>query len=262
MIPPVAQARDDYDIFSGLAARMDVVDAFTEGHSATEWIETRYAAFEQAAQKVGIDVPDWETLKAKNAVRLDLDPVSEPHVPFGAFRTDPNGAPLGTPSGKVEIFSAKIASFGYESVPGHPTWMPPDVSAQYPLRLVSPQPSNKLHSQLQSAIADGADGPLTEVEMHPEDAAVRELHPGDIVRVQNKNGICIARLALTDDILRGVVAMQTGAWFRPGSDGTDLSGNPNTLTSDQGTSPLGQGSAAHNVGVEVMKSEPKAEKPA
>ena len=35
-----------------------------------------------------------------------------------AFRRDPNAAPLPTPSGKVEIASSAIASFGYEDCPG------------------------------------------------------------------------------------------------------------------------------------------------
>ena len=41
------------------------------------------------------------------------------------FRADPVRAPLGTPSGRIEIFSAAIDGFGYPDCPGHPTWLPP-----------------------------------------------------------------------------------------------------------------------------------------
>ncbi|MEY8838735.1 molybdopterin-dependent oxidoreductase, partial [Cribrihabitans sp. XS_ASV171] len=38
LIPPVGEARDDYDIFAGLAARIGLEEAFTEGRSAGDWI--------------------------------------------------------------------------------------------------------------------------------------------------------------------------------------------------------------------------------
>ena len=47
--------------------------------------------------------------------------------------------------------------------------------------------------------------------------------------------------------------MVTGSWYAPALDGVEISGNPNVLTLDCGTSRLGQGAAAHNVGVEVKK---------
>ena len=36
-IEPIGKARDDYDIFSAIARRMDVEDAFTDGRSAEDW---------------------------------------------------------------------------------------------------------------------------------------------------------------------------------------------------------------------------------
>jgi biotin/methionine sulfoxide reductase len=50
-----------------------------------------------------------------------------------------------------------------------------------------------------------------------------------------------------------VVSLATGAWFSPTKDGLDVSGNPNVLTADLGTSNLGQGAAAHNIEVQVEK---------
>ena len=37
---------------------------------------------------------------------------------FEAFRGDPDANPLKTPSGKIELYSETIASFGYDDCPG------------------------------------------------------------------------------------------------------------------------------------------------
>ena len=40
-----------------------------------------------------------------------------------AFRADPGGHPLATPSGKIELFSATVAGFGYPDCPGYAAWL-------------------------------------------------------------------------------------------------------------------------------------------
>jgi biotin/methionine sulfoxide reductase len=93
--------------------------------------------------------------------------------------------------------------------------------------------------------------------MQKEDAAARGLVGGEIVRVFNDRGACLAGLALTEDLLRGVVMLPTGAWFdplEPGKPGSlCVHGNPNVLTQDIGTSRLGQGPSAHSCLVEVER---------
>ena len=42
MVPPVGEARNDYDIFANIAQRMDVEDAFTEGRDMVSWQEWMY----------------------------------------------------------------------------------------------------------------------------------------------------------------------------------------------------------------------------
>ena len=44
---------------------------------------------------------------------------------FAAFRADPDGAPLRTPSRPIELYSETIAAFGYDDCPGHPAWLEP-----------------------------------------------------------------------------------------------------------------------------------------
>ncbi|KEJ87852.1 molybdopterin-dependent oxidoreductase [Sulfitobacter donghicola] len=257
-VSPVGEARNDYDIFAGLAQRMGVQDAFTEGKTSGEWIEQLYAAYREGAAQNGIDVPTLPALRDANWVQLPIT-VDEPNdTLFAPFRANPDAAPLGTPSGKIEIYSETIASFGYDDCIGHPIWLPPDewlgsACAQAPLHMVSPQPADKLHSQLESALADVKGARPETVVLHPVDAAARGIANGDLVKLFNTRGACRAKAQISEDIIQGVVALPTGAWYSDPDADIDLDGNPNVLTRDIGTSRLGQGCSAHTALVEVAK---------
>ena len=252
MIPPVGQARDDYEILTQLAARLGCAETFAQGKSAEQWIVKAYDRFAENARHDGIEIPSWEGLKSSNYVRLPIDVGQADQVPFEAFRTDPLANPLGTPSGKIEIYSSTIAGFSYDEVPGHPVFHPPQTQSEYPLRLLSPQPGDKLHSQFQAAIEEKKSHAT--LVIHPADAEDRGIQQGDPVKVQNDKGSCVATAMLKTTVKPGVVSLPAGGWFSPSAGRVDLSGNPNMLTDDCGTSLLGQGAAAHNVGVQVIKA--------
>ena len=113
-----------------------------------------------------------------------------------AFRDDPGGHPLPTPSGRIEVASATIAGFGYADCPGHPAWLAPrDVPA--PTRrcvLVANQPATRLHSQFDFGGHSAAmkHRGREVMRMHPADAAARGIADGDIVRLFNARGACLA----------------------------------------------------------------------
>jgi biotin/methionine sulfoxide reductase len=92
--------------------------------------------------------------------------------------------------------------------------------------------------------------------MNQQDAARRGLSDGDIVRVFNDRGACLAGVCISDEVRPGVIQLSTGAWFdplEPGVPGSlDKHGNPNVLTPDRGTSALAQGPSAHSCLVEVQ----------
>jgi biotin/methionine sulfoxide reductase len=170
-----------------------------------------------------------------------------------AFRQDPGAAPLPTPSGKIEITSATIASFGYEDCPGHPTWLVPSEGAgsltmtRFPLQLVANQPATRLHSQLDFGATSQASkiNGREPVRIHPQDAAARGIRAGDIVRLYNDRGACLAGAVLSEALRPGVVQLSTGAWYDPDDPALEtplcVHGNPNVLTRDIGTSRLAQG---------------------
>ena len=93
--------------------------------------------------------------------------------------------------------------------------------------------------------------------IHPADAAARNIAEGDVVRVFNDRGACLAGVALSDRIRPGVVMLPTGAWYDPLDPGDPASlevhGNPNVLTRDRGTSTLAQQCSAHSCLVEVER---------
>ena len=263
---PVGESRDDYAIFNDLARRLGVEAAHAEGHaSPQEWLAHLYEEARVKSAKAGVTLPPyaefWEAgiAEAKGESR---DPVM-----FAAFRADPEANRLKTPSGKFEIFSETIASFGYDDCPGHATWLEPiewlgaKTAARYPLHMLSDQPADKLHSQLDHsphARATKIKGrqPIT---LHPDDAAARGIAAGDLVRVFNDRGACLAAARLSDRIRRGVVRLSTGAWFDPADAGSnqplEKHGNPNALTLDIGASKLSQGCIAQTCLVEIERHD-------
>jgi biotin/methionine sulfoxide reductase len=184
-----------------------------------------------------------------------------------AFRADPDQNRLQTPSGRIEIHSEEIESYGYTDCPSHPTWLEPaewlgsSLTARFPLHLVSDQPFTKLHSQLDFSALSRANKVQGRepVWIHPADAAVRRISDGDVVRLFNDRGACLAGAVLTDAVVPGVVKLSTGAWWDPEELGVpgalDKHGNPNVLTRDCGTSSLGQGCSAQSCLVQLERHE-------
>ncbi len=261
---PLGESRNDYDIFNALAERLGVGEAHSEGRKTTqEWLSHLYEEARVKSAKAGVTLPPyaefWEAGIAE-ARGESRDPVM-----FAAFRADPEKNRLKTPSGKFEIFSETIASFGYDDCPGHATWLEPiewlgaKTAERYPLHMLSDQPADKLHSQLDHsphARATKIKGrqPIT---LHPDDATARGIAAGDLVRVFNDRGACLAAARVSDRIRRGVVRLSTGAWFDPADAGSnrplEKHGNPNALTLDIGASKLSQGCIAQTCLVEIER---------
>ena len=264
-LDPVGAARNDHDIFADLAERLGFREGFTEGRDEAGWLRHLYGVSVERAARRGFTLPDFEQFW--RAGYFEIPPPAEPPDFLAAFRTDPAAHPLDTPSGKLEIWSKRIAEYAYDDCPPHPTWLEPaewlggEKATRYPLHLISNQPVSRLHSQLdQGAVSRNAKVAGREaLSMHPDDARARGLADGDVVRVFNDRGQCLAGVRITPDVQPHVVLLPTGAWYdplepgRPGS--LDKHGNPNVLTLDKGTSKLAQGPSAQTALVEVERYE-------
>jgi biotin/methionine sulfoxide reductase len=259
LVAPPGDARDDYAIFAGLAERLGVGDAFTEGRDVRGWLEHLYAPTRAALAKRGLPAPSFEEFWEVGELELPCRP--DDGGILGDFRADPQARRLPTPSGRIEIFSRTVAGFGYADAPGHPAWFAPTEApdARHPLWLVANQPATRLHSQLDfgahSAAAKVRGREV--VRIHPDDAAARDIADGDLVRLVNDRGACLAAARVADDVLRGVVQLPTGAWFDPLDPGAErpfcVHGNPNVLTRDVGTSALAQGCTGQHTVVQVER---------
>ncbi|MBX9945196.1 MAG: molybdopterin-dependent oxidoreductase [Reyranella sp.] len=261
---PAGEARDDYTIFNALAHRLGVGDQHADGHGSTrEWLAHLYEEARTKSARSGVTLPPFEEFWAAGMAEAKGE--SRDPVMLAKFREDPEKNPLKTPSGRIEIFSETIASFGYDDCPGHATWLEPiewlgsKTAERYPLHMLSDQPADKLHSQLDHsphARATKIKG-RQPVTLHPADATARGIADGDLVRVFNDRGACLAAARLSDRIRRGVVRLSTGAWFDPVDQGSnrplEKHGNPNALTLDIGASKLSQGCIAQTCLVEIER---------
>jgi len=260
VIEPVGSSRNDFDILTGIASKMGLEQAFTEGRDEGEWLKWIYQSTRESAAQQGIQMPGYEDLKRDGWFKPE--PPEAPVVMLKTFRDDPVANPRSTATGLIEIFSPTLASFEYDDCPGHATWIEPlewlggDIR-RFPLHLISNQPSTKLHSQLDHGSHSRA-AKINQREpilLHPIDAEQRNLKAGDVVTVFNDRGACLAGVTIGDQIRQGVVQISTGAWYDPLEPGKPGSlckhGNPNVLTPDKGTSKLAQGPIAHTCLVEV-----------
>lgn len=259
-VPPFADARTDYAVFSGLAERLGFGEAFTQGRNEMAWVEHLYEETAANAVKRGVVLPDFETFWEGEQIHFgDQLPAAE--YMLEKFRRNPAQYPLATPSGKIEIFSETVANFGYEDCAGHPRWYDRNEwlggrPSNYPLHLVSNQPKHKLHSQFDHGRASRA-GKIAGREtarMNPSDATARGLQNGQMIKIFNARGSCLAGVSFSEDVMPGVIELPTGAWFDPQQvegENIEVHGNPNVLTPDIGTSKLAQGCSAHTCMVEV-----------
>ncbi|ATR19758.1 Trimethylamine-N-oxide reductase [Roseomonas mucosa] len=256
---PHGEARDDYAIFAGLAERLGRGAEFTEGRDARQWLEHLYERTRRGLEEKGLPAPDFARFWEAGSLTLPQEP--DDGGELRRFREDPVANPLPTPSGRIEVFSRTIDSYGEADCPGHPAWLPPEDAPRpgAPLFLVANQPATRLHSQLDfGGHSAGAKHRGREVaRMHPLDAAARSIAEGDIVRLFNARGACLAAVVVTEDVRPGVVQLPTGAWYDPADPEEEaplcVHGNPNVLTRDAGTSALAQGCTGQLTAVEVER---------
>ena len=255
-------SKTDFEIFSGLAKKLGFLESFTDNKSEMDWIKFIWDKSSQAYKKTykesDLSLPSFEEFWEKGYFEVPAPRIEK--IMFDKFRRDPSRFPLQTPSGKIEISSDTISSFQLPDCHSHPYWFEPyewlgNVD-EYPLHLISNQPTHRLHSQLDNAEMSQKNKihGKEPVMINSKDASDRDIKNGDIVLLYNARGKVLAGAKISDNIMPGVVVLSTGAWFDPDYDlNIERHGNPNVLTKDVGTSSLGQGPTCHTTLVELKK---------
>ena len=266
LVEPYGKAKNDFEIFAGIAKKMGVEEKFTEGRNQEEWQKWIYKETSERAAAANIKIPSYEKFREDKWFKIS-DP-SEPTLMLKDFRENPIKNALTTPSGKIEIFSKTVAEFGYDDCPGHPVWIEPcgwlgKKNKKFNIHLISNQPKNKLHSQMDHGNYSKSFkiNDREPVEINPIDAKDRGLKNGDIVKLFNDRGACLAGIKIEEKVMQGVAQISTGAWYDPQNPleygSICKHGNPNILTRDKGTSKLGQGPIAHSCLIEMEKYNEK-----
>lgn len=264
-IEPVAESKNDYDIFKDICAMYGKEKDFTEGRTQKDWAKYFYEKSLMQAKVKKIDMPTFDEFWEKGIVYFDKQTSNaDTYNAFEEFITDPLENPLGTPSGKIEIFSKKIDSFKYDDCKGHPSWFEPaeylgNSTKAYPFHLVSPHPKFRLHSQLDNTImreiysVNGREP----IVINPKDAKSRGIKDGDVVLVSSPRGKVLAGAVVSSDVRENVLYMQEGGWYdplEPGEAGSlCVHGDVNVVTLDISTSKLAQANCAHTALVNIEK---------
>jgi anaerobic dimethyl sulfoxide reductase subunit A len=232
------------EIFTRLADRLGL--SGYNDKTDEEWLEAFVAATP--------DLPNYAAFKKKGYHELSVE---RPWIAFREQIENPADHPFPTPSGKIEIYSQRLADRNDPLMPPIPQYIPPwegptDPGVRrFPLQLVNPHSKARVNGQFDNipklkAISDDF------LWMHPEDARQRAISNGDRVMVFNDRGSLLTGVRVTDRIMKGVVSLDQGTWLDPDEDGVDRGGCVNVLTLDK-TSPA-EALACNSCLVEVERS--------
>ena len=276
-IKPLYECRNIFDICAGLAKRLGTEKEFTGGLTRSQWLERTI----EETRKKDPGLPTYREWKKIGIFRKDMGP----YVELDEFRKDPVANPLETPSGKIEIYSERLAAmseawtFGtfrkklagdkLTALPEYVvTWEGPEeakASKKYPFQVIGHHFKGRTHSSYGNVdwLLDAH--PQT-VWINTRDARAKDIANGDQVFVYNDRGTIRLPARVTDRIAPGVLSVPQGAWYRPLSNTkvappskanpkqpVDINGAMNTLTSLH-PSPLAKGNAVHTTIANVEKA--------
>lgn len=242
-IAPLGEAKSNNDVFRLLAKAMGFEDALfavddLELARQTLQVNGSTAVYPQKAAFDGVTL---ERLRKEGPVRLS---VPKDYAPFAEGK-------FGTPSGKCEFYSERLAKSGMDPlpcyIPSHEDPLThPELAAKYSLQMICPPESSFLNSTFVNIdVLRKAAGEPT-VRIHPTDAAKRAIADGDPVRVFNNRGSFRAKAVVGETVKPGVVVSFGVWWNKHTQDGV----NCNTTVSSKLTD-LGAGATFFDNLVEV-----------
>ncbi|CAI0893985.1 selenate/tellurate reductase subunit YnfE [Serratia quinivorans] len=251
-----------YEVLSEVARRLgpEVHQKFTEGRTQAQWLQHLYAKM-QARDPL---LPDYEALRSMGVYKRK-DPNGH-FVAYQKFRQDPAANPLKTPSGKIEIYSGRLAEIASdwqlekdETISPLPVYASTFEGWDDPLRKTYPLQMFGFHYKARTHSSYGNIDVLQaacrqEVWINPLDAHSRGIIAGDKVRVFNGRGEVRVEARVTPRIMPGVVAMGQGAWHQADMSGDriDHGACMNTLTTHR-PSPLAKGNPQHTNLIQIEK---------
>jgi anaerobic selenocysteine-containing dehydrogenase len=246
-IQPLGEARSNVETFRALASRMDFADSCFQ-ESVDELMETALANPHPWLSGI-----TRERLECEGHVHMNLG-ANAPFLPFatGGF---------GTPSGKAELYSERLAQMGLDPIAafvpptesrhtlgaGHRAANSQGEKLQYPLEFLPRKCDNFLNTTFTNVpVLQKLEEP-DQLEINAADAAFRGIGDGDRIRVFNDRGELELRARVNGTVQPGVVAGYLN-WARFSAGARNI----NALTSERLTD-LGNGPTFYSTLVEVEK---------
>jgi anaerobic selenocysteine-containing dehydrogenase len=249
-IEPPGEARSNVWLFGQLAQRMGFPEPCFRDQPEDlirQALRIDSATPDAPSTNPGMEHITYAALKEHGHVPLAIhaDPEAHPFLPFTT-------GPLTTPSGRVEFYSESLAASGLDPLP---SFTPPTESRwgadalRYPLELLARKADNYMNSTFANLPSHRKMESRTNqrLEIHPVDAAARNLADGDLVRIFNDRGTLQLTALLNPCLPPGVVAARLD-WAKLQPDGA----NVNALTSERLTD-IGAGATFYSTLVEVAR---------
>ncbi|WP_251230301.1 DMSO/selenate family reductase complex A subunit [Adlercreutzia aquisgranensis] len=252
-LKPPFEARNNYDWCTEIADILGVKEAYTEGRTWKEWQQFQWESilpYKDFLPDIK-DMPTWEQIEKDHLWKAEVPLVAK----MTDYFADPEAAPLDTPSGKIEVYSERLAElndtweFDNEAdfISPIPVYTPgvesyEELTDEYPLYLSGWHPRGRFHSTFDN-LENLRQATRQQLFINPVDADSRGIKNGDMVSVKNSRGEVHVEARVTPRIIPGQVGMPEGAWAQIDfdGDGIDRGGNINVLCNSH-PSPL----AKHN----------------
>ena len=251
IIEPLGETKSHLDIAKGLAEKLGITEFADKDE--LQLLEQSYKWFRRAAPYL----PDYEEFKKQGIVKIKEE---EPYIEFKAQIEDPENNPFPTPSGKIEIFSQRMADLNHPKIPPIPKYIEAwesrndPLTEKYPLQLLTTHMLRRAHTQFET-MPWLRELVQQELLINTKDAKERDISTGDLVHIFNDRGEVLIPAKVSERIMPGVVDLPEGAWFKLDEKGRDRGGCPNTLTIDRPSPAGGIVTSCCLVQVEKAKKE-------
>ena len=259
-ITPMWECRSTYDVCADIARKLDIEQEFTQGRTQAQWVEHHY----EQVRKERPHLPPFAKVRGTGVLDQHLSPLSK-RPAHAEFYANPKANPLGTPSGKIEIYSEALQELQDnwilpegDRIPPIPEFLAvPDtpwdkkLNKKYPLQLSGFHTKGHAHST-HASVGVLKEAVPNQIWINPIDASERGIANNDMVKVFNDRGTVLIEAKVTHRILPGVTAMPEGAWSVY-KNGIDIGSCINSITSHRLT-PLAKGNPQHTNLVEIEKA--------
>jgi anaerobic selenocysteine-containing dehydrogenase len=212
VIEPVGESRNVFDVEYALATRLNLQARFPWS-SNEGWIDYKLSP-------LGVS---FDQLQQAHVVYVT------PGLTYRKYRKEG----FKTDSGKIELFSQKLADIGQDPLPVFRPFDDGPDGKNYPLVGTTRKPGNYVHTRFRDVARLHKIQPEPLLRIHPRDASVRHIADKDTATVASPEGTIQARVVVTEETCPGQVIVDFG-WGNPWDDGS----NVNVLTSDRQRCPL------------------------